>query len=207
MDFLQRLREQTRAAHAAIEVELDLIGPGLGLAMYRQRLARFYGFYQPLEVELHRSSSAVPGLSDLAARCKTPWLVTDLALLGVNPAALPLCTLLPDLRTAEARYGCLYVLEGATLGGQLIGRQLRERLGIEPHSGGRFFASHGDRTGSMWHSFRAALAAFAEQSSAPQAIIEGATLTFECLRRWCAEGALGIDERAGERREAVAHVA
>ncbi len=204
-DFLPRLREQTRAAHAAIEFELDLIGPGLGRVMYRQRLARFFGFYQPLEAELHRSSSILAGLNDFAARRKTPLLLADLDHFDVNPAALPLCTRLPELRSAEARYGCLYVLEGATLGGQVIGRHLRERLGIEPHSGGRFFAGYGDRTGSMWHSFRAALAGFAEQSTAPQAIVDAALQTFECLRCWCAEGPLDADEVAVERSEGVTH--
>lgn len=187
-DFLLHLRQQTRDAHEAIEAELDLVGPGLNLEIYRRRVGRFYGFYLPLEARLQHPAHAVTGMPDAALRQKTAWLAADLASLGLDSAALPTCAGgLPDLRTQEARFGCHYVLEGATLGGQVIGRHLRDRLGIAAGTGGRFFASYGDRTGSMWQSFRGALTRFAAQSRAPEAIVAGAVETFDCMRRWCAD--------------------
>ena len=190
-DFLRQLRQQTRGEHDAIEAELDLIGPALDLAIYRGRLARFHGFYLPLEASLRQPGHAVRGLPDAAGRHKTPWLAADLLCLDVEATALPVCTDgLPDLCTEEARYGCHYVLEGATLGGQVIARHLRATLGIGPETGGRFFAGYGDRSGPMWQSFRNALAHFARQSSSPAAIVAGAIDTFACMRRWCAEPAL-----------------
>jgi heme oxygenase len=49
--------------------------------------------------------------------------------------------------------GCLYVLEGATLGGQFISRHLAT-LGIGPANGGLFFHGYGAKTGEMWKSFQ-----------------------------------------------------
>lgn len=186
--FLARLKHETRSEHEAIEAQLDLVGVGLSLPVYRSRIAQFYGFYRPLELRLYAAADDAAMPPDASLRRKTPLLKIDLERLGVDASALPTCCELPDLASAEARIGCHYVLEGSTLGGQIIGRHLRHRLGITAEAGGRFFQGYGEHTGSMWQAFRAALAAFFEQSTAPQAIVVGALDTFICLRHWCAGG-------------------
>jgi heme oxygenase len=182
--ILARLKAETRAEHDAIERILDLTRDGLTLAEYRGWLERLYGFYRPLEARL----PDVPGL-DLGARRKTPLLQADLAALGVDdPAKLPECTELPPLRTADERFGCAYVLEGATLGGQVISRHLRRTLTVTPERGGRFFHGYGPRTGEMWQAFRAAAAAFVRTTEAQDRSVAAALATFRTLRRWCEEG-------------------
>ena len=47
---------------------------------------------------------------------------------------------LPDLQGVQEALGCLYVVEGSTLGGQVIARHLRQTLGVDPRCGGSFFA-------------------------------------------------------------------
>lgn len=184
--FLARLKRQTRSEHEAIEAELDLVGADLTLPVYRSRIAQFYGFYSPLELRLCAAPDDPASPPNAPLRRKAHLLKADLDRLGVDASALPTCCQLPDLASAEARIGCHYVLEGATLGGQIIGRHLRQRLGITAEAGGRFFQGYGEHTGSMWLAFRAALARFFEQSAAPQAIVGGALDTFICLRQWCA---------------------
>lgn len=182
--ILARLKAETRAEHDAIERVLDLTREGLTLAEYRAWLERMYGFYRPLEAEL----PGVPGL-DLGARRKTPLLREDLAALGVEELArLPECAELPPLRTADERFGCVYVLEGATLGGQVVSRHLRRTLAVTPERGGRFFHGYGPQTGEMWQAFRTATAAFVRTTEAQDRTVAAALATFRALRRWCEEG-------------------
>jgi heme oxygenase (biliverdin-IX-beta and delta-forming) len=186
--ILQRLRFETRDAHAAIEKAIALTDKTLTLRTYRQVLESFYGFYKPVEGAI--AAAGMPAWLDVAARSKTALLEADLQRLGPQGASvLPLCNSLPPLGTVAQRLGCLYVMEGATLGGMLISRHIRENLGIYPDSGGRFFHGYGSSTAVMWNDFRAGLLSFA--SVAPQEqdlIIATARATFETLQRWCERG-------------------
>jgi heme oxygenase len=186
--FLAHLKMQTRSEHDAIERVLSLTSGRLTLAGYCEQLALFYGFYKPLETRLHDGmlSSAAP--PDALCRRKTAWLANDLEALGFDVRELALCNRLPALETAADRLGCFYVLEGATLGGQIISRHLRQTLGVTPEQGGRFFHAYGASTAFMWQSFRGALCAFATTADTQQAVIDSAVSTFRAMRRWCEGG-------------------
>jgi len=182
---LERLRAETRPQHDAIETALNLTGGTVTLGTYRQTLARFYGFYRPLEVGLQTVGGWADRGLDLNERWKTPLLEADLRALGVDdPAALPVYTDLPPHATVAAAFGCLYVLEGATLGGQVIIRALEKSLAITPQAGGRFFHGYGDRTGKMWQAFRAALTAYPVTLCDQDEIVSAAQDTFLKLHRW-----------------------
>jgi heme oxygenase (biliverdin-IX-beta and delta-forming) len=183
--ILQRLRFETREAHAAIEKTIALTGKTLTLGAYRQLLERFYGFYKPVEDAI--AAAALPGWLDIAARSKTAFLEVDLQRLRPQCAgALPLCRTLPPLDKVAQRLGCQYVLEGATLGGVLISRHIRENLGVYPESGGRFFHGYGASTAAMWNDFRAGLLSFASLAPLEQdLIVAAARATFETLQHWC----------------------
>ena len=186
--ILARLRAETRAAHFAIEQTLPLTDEALTLERYTQRLKQFYVFYQPVEAQLLQGSDTLAEWLNVQERCKTQFLRGDLNALGYTSAgSLPLCRKLPVLASAAERFGCMYVLEGSTMGGQLITRHIRDRLGIRAESGGRFFNAYGDRTGAMWHQFKAAITAFAAESDEHELIINSAQATFETLRHWCEE--------------------
>jgi heme oxygenase len=168
---LERLRAETRPQHHAIETALELTSDTLTLGTYRQTLARFHGLYRPLEVGVQSVGGWADRGLDLAGRWKPPLLEADLGALGVDdPAALPVCTDLPPHATVAAVFGCLYVLEGATLGGQVISRALEKSLGTTPQAG--------DRTGKMWQAFRAALTAFAVAPCEQDEIVSAAKDTF-----------------------------
>ncbi|MDB5891504.1 MAG: Heme oxygenase [Polaromonas sp.] len=186
---LQLLKESTQTRHAAIEARLPLMRADLSLPGYRAVLRRFLGFYEPLETQLlTRRFSGAFGF-DYAPRRKTPQLRQDLLALGETPAAvdaLARCPALPALATAEQAWGCLYVIEGATLGGQIITRQLHARLGLTPSRGVSFFAGYGAETGSRWKVFCALLNAHAERCGGGgiDETVASANLTFSSLDRW-----------------------
>lgn len=195
--LLARLRADTRAEHEAIEQTLDLMDGDLTLDRYRRRIEQFYGYYRPLEEALLARRAWLSPWLEVVDRLKTPLLAADLVALG-RPltAALPLCETLPGLQGPPECFGCLYVLEGSTLGGQVISRHLRQTLAVTPPAGGLFFDGYGARTGSMWQHFRTALTGFSGDADAGAGLAEtqdrvvaAARLTFQTLHRWCRDGA------------------
>jgi len=160
---LTRLRLETRGEHDAVERVLDLMGAELTREVYCRRLEQFYGFYRPLEAALKircalpdkHLGGATSHLATLLPRLnKTADLQRDLHYLGFEPDDLLLCRHLPPLETQAEVLGCLYVIEGATLGGQMITRHVRGTLGITPTTGGSFFEGYAGDTGRMWQAMR-----------------------------------------------------
>lgn len=187
--ILSRLRAETRTEHDAIEANLDMTGDGLTRDGYRRVLERFYGFYAPLEPAIRAVGGWADRGLDLDARRKGPLLEADLRTLGVDaPAALPLCDDLPPHVTPADCFGSLYVLEGSTLGGQLISRHVQHVFGVTPETGGRFFHGYGDKTGEMWQSFRAAVTGFVVSAADQNAAVAAAKKTFSTLHRWTTKG-------------------
>ncbi len=196
--ILDRLRSETRGEHDAIERVLDLMGASLSRESYRHRLENFYGFYSPLEAALKSGLTLVEDdfedetvlaferHSALALRLnKTAQLQQDLRLLGVKTENLPLCRELPSLDTQAELLGCLYVMEGATLGGQLISRHIRATLDITPSTGGSYFDGYANETGKMWQAMRHLLVGCAINTHTEDAMVANAIATFTCLRDWC----------------------
>jgi len=196
--ILDRLRNETRGEHDAVERVLDLMSTSLSRDGYCQRLQNFYGFYLPLEAALQRgltltddnfegkTALAFEVHTALALRLnKTARLRQDLHCLGVKTEKLPLCRELPPLQTQAELMGCLYVMEGATLGGQLISRHIRATLDITPSTGGSFFDGYASDTGKMWQAMRHLLVGCAMDTHIEDAMVANAIATFICLRDWC----------------------
>ena len=187
--IVARLRDETRAEHEAIEAALGLMSESLTPDAYRRTLERFYGYYQPFEAAIHAFDGWADWGLELGERRKLPLLESDLRALGVDaPERLPQCQQLPPLFSMADAFGGLYVMEGATLGGQFISRHIRQTLGVTPETGGRFFHGYGERTGAMWNLFRSALVAFATTRQAEDEVVASAIATFRTLRGWFEEG-------------------
>lgn len=191
MDILQHLREATRPQHEAIEARVDVLRPDLSLTDYRWLLERFYGFYAPLEVELLRSIQWERLGFPFRERCKAYRLEADLRHLGATPteiAGLARATRLPDVASLPAALGCLYVIEGATLGGQLIARHVMPRFGLTPDAGAAFFTSYGAEVGPRWRALGEFLRAQLTRDADAQRAAGAACDTFGQLDQWLARG-------------------
>ena len=188
LDTLQRVRASTRALHDRLEARLPLLSPTLALPEYTRLLSAFHGFYRPLEAQLDPIASRIASL-DWPQRRKTHLLEADLAVLGTATDAvnaLSACSRLPTPSDECGTLGCLYVLEGATLGGQISLRALRETLGIDRASGAAFFSSYGDEVGPRWRRFLACLATLKRADEIDTAA-RVAAQTFQLLESWLAE--------------------
>ena len=190
---LMRLRLETRSEHEDVERVLDLMS-ALTDSTYRQRLVQFYGFYSPLETALQASCAKQSNIHDvgvsqlpmLLPRLHKSFLLRqDLHHLGVSTAGLAQCGALPPIETPAQVLGCLYVLEGATLGGRLITQHIQATLGITPATGGSFFDGYAGHTARMWNAMRQTLLSGAVDAQAENAMVASAIATFTCLRGWC----------------------
>lgn len=189
-NILQRLKAETHPHHERAERSVRLLDPGLTLERYRRHLEALYGLYGPLEARLaEQLDGSVPELR-ASERWKLLLLVRDLYALGHNAQSLgclPRASRLPLLPGLPEAFGCFYVLEGATLGGQILLRHLQRHFAGVPAGDFAFFRAYGEEVGPMWRAFgealtRASLAADSEIFDAR--VVQGAKETFEAFERW-----------------------
>lgn len=181
-----QLRSATREAHLELERHLALLSGDLSIVRYTRIIALFYGFYRPMESALRRLKVLAPH-QNFPLRERTELLKRDLLALGYALQAtseLPTCIDLPDLYAAEHFAGCLYVLEGASLGGQVITRHLRERLELTDHGGTAFFTGDGAATAARWKCVLEWLEHVGHSDLCMEQIITSACETFRAFVNW-----------------------
>ena len=172
---LTRLRAATRTAHRAVEAVVTLMRGDATRDDYVRFLRATAACAIPIEARI--AETTLPGpWSALADRPRARWLAQDLAALGCSMPDTSGPVPVPETPAHAA--GAAYVLEGATLGGQLLARHLRSTLDI-PESALNYLQSHGAELGSRWRTFRTGLGGFmAGSSEHEQAAILGAQRTF-----------------------------
>ena len=197
----QRLKRETAAAHQHLEDQLGLLEPGLDVHRYLRVLERFYGFYVPVEAAVTRRAAAELPLG-FPLRARAELIERDLLALGLSPAdlaALPLCSDRPKLSCVEDLAGCLYVLEGACLGGQVLSPLLHRRLGLAKDSGAAFFAGDEEWTLPRWTVVVAWLDGLPRTGASIAEIISAATAAFDAFARWAAVARGGLPCGRSER--------
>jgi heme oxygenase len=127
------------------------MGEGLTVAEYVLCLKRLHGVVSAWEE--YAVQHAPYWLAEtVAARGRRQMLEDDLAWFGVVEYESGRA-LMPVFPGDGGFLGAMYVMEGSTLGGQLIARHLKRVLGLEEGRGDTYFRGHGDRTGLMWKEF------------------------------------------------------
>lgn len=183
---LQDLRAGTAELHIALEKRLPFFSDFLDTQAFVRLMQAYYGFYLPLENALLRSD-AIPADFDLTPRLKAPTLCADLHAMGVSAEALqslPQCEQLPVIDSSAACLGVLYVLEGATLGGQILRREISTRLGLEADNGAAFLDIYGAATGRRWRDFIEYLGSRPMSAAERAAVVTAAQTTFSCFEHW-----------------------
>ena len=191
----QRLKRETTAVHRHLEAQLGLLNPGLDVHRYLRVLEAFYGFYVPVEAAVRRRAAAELPLG-FPLRARAELIERNLLALGQSPAdiaALPRCSSdRPELSCVEDLAGCLYVLEGACLGGQVLSPLLHRRLGLTKGSGATFFAGDEEGTLARWTVIVAWLDGLPRMGASTARIISAARATFDAFARWAAVARGGL---------------
>ncbi len=190
--MLNRLREETRELHSRIEtnpLHRAIVDGTVTGESYRLLLEKMHGVHQTFEL----CASVRPEWSqfefDFEERRKIPLLDRDLAALGAGPA-LPRLPAAPlPLVGASFPYllGYLYVLEGSTLGGQILSRLLAQHLGLTPACGAAYFTAYGAQAGARWKACQELLTRAAADPGSEDALVEGARDAFVQIDGWLRE--------------------
>ena len=153
-DIVARLRHATGEAHRRLEERLDIVEEVRCRDRRQALVGRFWGLHEGAERALAPTLGAVAGL-DYPARRRAALIEADLAALGGNERGpLPVCEVEHIKSRAEA-LGFFYVLEGSTLGGKVIRRELAA-LGQDA-TGLSFLDPYGPEVGERWRSFLAVI--------------------------------------------------
>jgi len=201
---LARLKQGTTQLHADLEAlpaMRRLVAPDLRRDEYRDLLLGFYRSTFICEEYLLQQAPLwqTLGLDWSRRLVKSAWLEADLR--HLIPGFDPLKAGVPrgrrpyqGLGLASAT-GCLYVLEGSTLGGRVIQGLLR-RAQEQPAAGAsRFFEGYGAATGERWATLGCQLEVIlGPDAEAQDHAITAATETYLFLKAFlgdCCEGSPG----------------
>lgn len=182
---VDRLRSENRPAHESLHVALGFLDTSVDPGRYAALLRRWYGVHAVLEPRLDRWHRRT-GLLDWPQRRRLHLLEADLEALGDSRRSrrrLPLCPGLPSVDDTSRALGVLYVVEGATLGGAVLSRRLRDSR--VPADARRFLAGYGDQVGPRWSGLRATTSAWVgDDPGREDAVAAAARETFAVLERW-----------------------
>jgi heme oxygenase (biliverdin-IX-beta and delta-forming) len=145
---IDRVREATHAIHRDLDETLHIVDR---LSAMDQRVGLLAGYrflYRKIEAKAACFLCGVAGL-DFLARPRSALVTEGIRALG-HPVSLDRPVSLRILTRAQA-LGALYVLEGSSLGGRTILKELKRRdvslVGLD------FLDPYGNRTGQRWKSF------------------------------------------------------
>ena len=206
---LESLRDATHECHQRLEATIDWPQALGSLACYQQLLTCFLSVVKPAEEQSAKWLVPDPP-PDFEPGVRTAWLERDLrALAGsevdrpsiantfyVQPTA-DLCGARAGagnpvddfgfIGSWPAAIGAQYVLEGSSLGGQFLSRQLEHSLSLTSENGGAYFAAYGTATMPRWKSFKLWANERLANSDATQAASEAAVLLFARFQTAAAE--------------------
>jgi len=180
------LRTATWPSHQRLEKRINFKARLETVGAYRRHIEKMWGFHAAIEPRFANGKFR-ECLADHEARRKMPLLERDLQSLGVSPAAiasLPMCPTVPAVDDPASAFGCAYVLEGATLGGQTLMPLVEKKLGLTAKSGAAYLSSYGEDVEERWRAFSAALNRYCATEQHRARAAASAAATFAALETW-----------------------
>jgi heme oxygenase len=184
INLLGQLKSETLSNHQQLEKNLIVKLKGMQSPEdYISILQNFYAYFGGLENQINHFIGA-DELSDYAERRKTQSIKDDiLALEGVVPEKAAADDL-PEIGNLLQAFGALYVIEGSTLGGQVISKMISKQLSMDGVEAVSFFKSYGEDTMTMWKKFKTVLEHHAATQEDADVITGAANETFAKFRLW-----------------------
>jgi len=181
------LRTETAEHHQSLENLMfvnQIMNKTLSINEYKTLLTVNYIIHKELEDKLIKMlDSGVAEELDMTNRAKLSHLEDDLRYWEIDAKALPKLNFdlfVPGQSTAEI-LGALYVLEGATLGGNVIKKHLLENPSFDGKEAGlNYYGVYGAELGAKWKTFVSVLNSNVTEVDY-QACIHSANETFNNL--------------------------
>lgn len=154
------LRTETAENHKTLESLMfvnEIMNNSLSIDQYKKLLTVNYIIHQKSENILANMLDAdIAAELEMNSRLKLSALEKDLNYWGIDSLTLPGLNFelyLPQKNTAEV-LGALYVLEGATLGGNVIKRHILANPNFKEHEAGlNYYGVYGEELSTKWKKF------------------------------------------------------
>lgn len=147
----------------------EIMSRTLTKSQYAQLLVANYSYIAPWEQQWNNIDGIDVSTLTLSDREKTSLLEQDLNSLGIDPTTIPLASI--EVPTTYAQFmGRMYVIEGSTLGGAVIEKQLKLNPNLEGSSF-HFYGGYGPNLMPFWKSFLAELNSVESEEAHTEAIL------------------------------------
>jgi len=181
--FLEKLRTATARSHTNLEalpVSLSIMDPKVTNAAYALYLSLMHDVVKDAEFAIFPVAKAA--IPELEVHPKARFIEADLESLGFakQKSLAPLSSKLGSFTPAFA-LGVMYVIEGSSLGGRVILKNINTALGHDAENGAKYFTGYGGQTGSHWKHFLGMLTQYETQTNSEKEIIEGANFAFDAI--------------------------
>ncbi|NBL65301.1 heme oxygenase [Flavobacterium sp. NST-5] len=180
LTFLDNLRETTKESHLFLEslpVSKSILSPEIDIKSYSLYLNLM------LDVTLALESEVFPliknEVDNLELRKKSSAIENDLNQINQSRNSRNFSFNIDANTSVGFAMGIMYVLEGSTLGGRFILKNISEKLNLDENKGASYFSGYGNKTGNFWKNFLANLTSFEAENNAEITIIEGADFAFK----------------------------
>ena len=188
ISFLNNLRTKTTESHKELEalpISKSIVDPKITVEEYALYLSLMHDIVQNFEENIYPILSEV--ISDLSERKKAHLILNDLKNIGSEKKQ----TFSPLKNSSEISIpfamGMMYVVEGSTLGGRFILKNIQESLNFTEENGASYFSGYGNKTGSFWKNYLNSLSDFEAQNNSEEEIIAGADYAFRIIGKHLSE--------------------
>ncbi|MGC4099990.1 biliverdin-producing heme oxygenase [Ferruginibacter sp.] len=181
--IIDTLRTATKKAHQDLDHYIfPIIRKIDDNEEYAKLLKVFFGYFKPVYNQLDKYLTD-DNVQLYSSRRKPERIIEDLTALGMQEEGFLLCDSCPLIDTTAKAFGAFYVLEGSTMGGNIIVRNLMGQLKKAPPASFSFFSGYADQNLQMWNFFLTDL----ENNTQPAAVdelVHTASATFLTFANW-----------------------
>jgi len=179
--FLNDLKTKTADSHKKLEelpVSMSIMSPDMKIEEYAKYLNLMHDVHADTEQTVYPLFSGL--LGDSEQRRKKQLIEADLAFLNYDLSNSEKVFKTENISVPFA-LGIFYVVEGSTLGGRFILKNVSRVPQLSGDKSVSYFNGYGDKTGSFWKSFLNFLSEYEQQNNCGDAIIEGAVFAFDSI--------------------------
>lgn len=180
-NFLNDLKTKTSFSHKKLEelpVSMSIMSPAMKIEDYTYYLSLMHDVHYDTEEFIFPFFA--DSINDLELRRKKHLIENDLLFLNSNKKNTEKVFRKEGISEAFA-LGILYVVEGSTLGGRFILKNVSKFPELSGDKGVSYFNGYGDKTGSFWKSFLNFLSEYEQEYNCGDEIIEGAIFAFDSI--------------------------
>lgn len=186
-----RLRAETATAHTQLEelpISKSIISPSVSKEEYTRYLTLMHDVVKDTEVNIAPLLGDI--VTDLDNRSKVLSIEADLEYLDAGKTAFSKPLSEGMLLTPGFALGIYYVVEGSSLGGRVILKNIKPALNLDENGGAKYFSGYGPATGSTWRNFMMMMEEYAGQNDNADEIIAGANFAFTAIKKHLEENTL-----------------